>query len=112
MKHINDFDSFLNEAKNIRVSLKMLHDIAKESPNFSKVSDIQLSTTTDKSAMPGEKYFEITSKLKSENDRHKDEFDQFDIIATEDGGILGIYVPNGNDEEINSVADFKEWTRA
>lgn len=112
MKHINDFDSFLNEAKNIRISLKMLHDIAKESPNFSKVSDIKLSTTVDKSAMPGERYFEITSKLKGENERHKDDFDQFDIISTEDGGILGIYVPNGYDEEINSVEQFKEWTRA
>jgi len=54
----------------------------------------------------------IKSKLKSENDYHKNDFDEFEIGVDPDGGILRHYIPNGDTEPSDSVADILMQTRA
>ena len=107
--HINE--AFVNEAADPKKLLAGMYELAKKSKNFSKVTQI-----TDKEDLKqydnAQAGFEITSKLKGQNDDHKHEVDTFFIGIDEEDDVYGLYGPSGYDEVFKTLADFKKFTRA
>jgi hypothetical protein len=109
----SDIKSILNEDVNEKSSadnalLQKMFKALKRSKNFKSV---KMGKPYDQDDWDGAT-INIVSKLKGEDDRHKDDFDEFEIGIDIDGGIVMIYEPSGNDTEIESVADVMTLTRA
>jgi len=88
------------------LDLKNIYERLKKSPNFKKV---EFKTNED-----GHDYVYILSKLKGLNEHHEDDFDEFTIFNDQDydNELTLYYEPSGFTEEMKSMQEILEMTRA
>jgi hypothetical protein len=113
MNHIQSFDQFINESLITESSKSLLADIFKEAKKSKNFSKVEMTNRNNSDADFVGDYIYIKSKLKGTSEYHKNDFDEFSIgIDKDSGDVILIYEPNGYDEEITSVQQFKDMTRA
>lgn len=109
MKRIKTFDEFINES--VKES-KLLADIFKEAKKSRNFSIVEMRDDLDKNDWRGSVVY-IKSKLKGDTKYHKDDLDEFEIgLDANDDVIILHYIPSGYTEEISSLKEFKDMTRA
>jgi hypothetical protein len=113
MKNLRSFVEFVNESvineSTFQKSQKLLQDMFKEAKKSKNFSDVKMMPSAEFS----NDAIYIKSKLKSESDYHKNEYDEFEIgIDDNTYEVIAVYIPSGYDEELTSIEDFKKFTRA
>jgi hypothetical protein len=92
---------------------KIILDISKEAKKSKNFSKVQISKADKDDTMFAGNIIYIKSKLKGLNDRHKEDYDEFTIgLDKYTNEIVCIYEPNGYDQVISTVDEFKKLTRA
>lgn len=106
MKHIKLYEDFVNEEAKPEILVKLFKEL-------SKAKNIEsIAWGFDKSEeFPHIVHF--ANGLESQADRHKGEMEDFSFYLNDDGKtILGIYDLSGNDQELKTVKDAVEYSRA
>jgi hypothetical protein len=109
MKHVKLFEDFVNEAsepKKPAILVKLFKELEK-AKNFRFIG-------WDYDGMEEFPHFiRFESGLESEAPRHEGEMEEFSFYLNDDGKtILGIYNLSGNDQELKTVKDALNWSRA
>jgi hypothetical protein len=108
MKHIKIFEEFINEAadKKPAILVKLYNELSK-AKNMEKIS-------WDFDGMEEFPHFiRFANGLESEAPRHEGDMEEFSFYLNDDGKtILGIYNLSGNDQELKTVKDAIDWSRA
>jgi len=116
MKNVQKFDDFIGEGflNESTKADRLISDIFKEAKKSKNFSKVEMSKADDNDGMDfvGNVVY-IKSKLKGQNDFHKNDLDEFTIgVDKYNNEVVAIYDPSGYDQKIKSIDDFIQFTRA